>query len=201
MENNSSNNAWTVQFLFNEGDAIVTRTENDVYEVEVFGDLVADADTIEEAFALAEDVISFTDAVNAVTVEVEEEIVELENELDAVDKIGYLLTEAVADNLVGFLCDEIDEQLELLEALENYNYDMFVEDRWNAEEDAIIDMIDEAIAADEWDAIDEWDAALDEFIDGLVDELDELVDGVEAEKASFIQENVNGNVRGLFSVI
>ena len=51
MENNSSNNAWTVQFLLNEGDAIVTRTEDDIYEVEVLGDLVAESieDTIMDA--------------------------------------------------------------------------------------------------------------------------------------------------------
>jgi hypothetical protein len=178
MENNSSNNAWTVQFLFNEGDAIVTRTENDVYEVEVFGDLVADADTIEEAFALAEDMVSFTDAVSAVTVEVEEEIVVLENELDAVEKISHLLSLVNTTNLVGFLCDEIDEQLELLESLENYTYDMFVEDRWDAEEEAVIEMIDEAI----------WDAAIDEFIDEILEE-------------EAVEEEVNGNVRGPFSVI
>ena len=51
MENNSSNNAWTVRFLLNEGDAIVTRTEDDIYEVEVLGDLVAESieDTIMDA--------------------------------------------------------------------------------------------------------------------------------------------------------
>jgi hypothetical protein len=198
MENNSSNNTWTVNFILNAnglggGDAVVTRTENDVYEVEVFGDLVADADTIEEAFALAEDMVSFTDAVNAVTVEVEEEIVVLENELDAVEKISHLLSLVSTTNLVGFLCDEIDEQLELLEALENYTYDMFVEDRWDAEEEAVIEMIDEAIAEEEeeeeeeWDAA-EWDAAIDAFIDEILEE-------------EAVEEEVNGNVRGPFSVI
>ena len=188
MINNSSNNTWTVQFLLNEGDAIVTRTEDDIYEVEVLGDLVAEADTIEEAFALAEDMISFHDAVNVVVNEVEEEIEELENEIFALDKIAEYLYTADFDpiDVYSFLEDEINEQLELLEALDNYDYDMFVEDRWNAEEDAVIEMIDEALADDEQN---EWDAVIAELIA-------ELEAAFEVE-----EEEVNGNVRGPFSVI
>ena len=197
MENNSSNNTWTVNFILNTdglggGDAVVTLvagvnglgTEN-VYEVEVLGDFVAEADTIEEAFALAEDMISFYDAVNTVTVEVEEEIEALESELAATEKISYLLSLVDTTNIIGFLCEEIDEQLELLEALENYDYDMFAEDRDAAEENAIIDMIDEAL--------------FDVSIDALIDEYVESFESFAAKVA--VEEEANGNVRGPFSTI
>ena len=176
MTNNSSNNTWTVQFLLNEGDAIVTRTEDDIYEVEVLGDLVAEADTIEEAFALAEDMISFHDAVNVVVNEVEEEIEELENELFALDKIAEYLYTAGFDpiDIYSFLEDEINEQLELLEALDNYDYDMFVEDREEAE--------------------------LDALIDALIEDEESFEENFKAEEERFEAE-VNGNVRGPFSVI
>ena len=174
MINNSSNNTWTVQFLLNEGDAIVTRTEDDIYEVEVLGDLVAEADTIEEAFALAEDMISFHDAVNVVVNEVEEEIEELENEIEALGKIGHYLGETFSEILFNFLADAMDEQLETLEALNNYDYDMFVEDREEAELDALID----SLIADE-EAFEE---------------------NFKAEEERFEAE-VNGNVRGPFSTV
>ena len=172
MNNNSSNNTWTVNFILNAnglggGDAVVTLNEN-IYEVEVLGDFVAETDTIDEAFALAEDMVSFNDAVTAVTVEVEEEIENLEKELKAVDTISHLLSSADSMNIVGFLSDEINEQLELLEALDNYDYDMFVEDREEAEMD------------------------FEEFVDEIVDE---LIAAAEEE------EEVNGNVRGPFGTI
>ena len=194
MNNNSSNNTWTVNFILNAnvdggGDAIVTLINEGIYEVEVLGDLVGDTDTIEEAFALAEDMISFHDAVSTVTVEVEEEIENLEKELEAVDTISHLLSLVDSMNIVGFLHEEIDEQLEFIEALENYTYDMFVEDRWDAGEEAVIEMIDEALAEEESDAI------IDAVIDMYVENFESFLAATEKE------EEVNGNVRGPFSVV
>jgi hypothetical protein len=113
--------------------------------------------------------------------EVEEEIEELENEIFALDKIAEYLYTADFDpiDVYSFLEDEINEQLELLESLENYTYDMFVEDRWDAEEEAVIEMINEALA-------DEWDDVITEFVSEL-----------ETEET----EEVNGCLRGPFSVI
>ena len=160
MNNNRSNNIWTVSFILNadglgSGDAVVTLNpgvngfgNDDCYEVEVFGDFVDEINTIDEAFFLAEDMVSFYDAMNTVENEIEEEIHELENELSSLDRIGHYLGETFSGILFDFLHEELNVQLEQLEALAKYNYDMFVEDSDAAEEKAIIDMIDEALAVE-----------------------------------------------------
>ena len=199
MTNNSSNNTWTVNFILNAnglggGDAVITLNEvldSYVYEVEVLGDLVADTDTIEEAFALAEDMISFYDAVNAVVVEVEEEIEELENEIAALDKVGHYLGETFSNILFNFLSDEIGEQLNLLEGLDNYDYDMFVEDR----EESLLNTPEFA----------DFDALIDEIVDSIWADEEAFEYGYKAEEerihALDIEEDVNGNLRGPFSTI
>ena len=136
-DNNNMNNntaTWEVFFATQNGDAVISVVDG-AYEVEVFGDLVAETDTIGEAFALAEDMLSFHNAVDSVAGEIEDEISELENELAALDKIGHYLGEEFSVILVDFLNEDLDEQLELLEAIENYDYNMFVEDRESEEDE------------------------------------------------------------------
>ena len=125
-----TNSNWQVAFNWNDpsGSIVVsiTATSSGYYDVSVNDEIVKETESLDEAFEVAEKHVSFLKAKQELSDDIQDEIYEIENDLDAIDNFESRFTiNHYIEDLNEELIDELESLNDQLDILNDITFDDF----------------------------------------------------------------------------